>query len=177
MRKVNEAGIRLIEDFEGLILEPYLDAVGIPTVGYGTIKYPDGRSVSMKDKPITREQATEYLMHEVNEKASAVESMVKVPLNDNEFAALVCFAYNVGVGALSKSTLLKLLNSKTSKADVADQFLRWNKAGGKELPGLTRRRQAEKSLFLQPTSNLPDIPSKEEIEAKLKSVEDFIKKS
>ncbi len=181
MRSVNKAGIDLIKSFEGLFLKPYLDPVQIPTIGYGTIKYPNGKKVTMQDRAISEAEATEYLMHEVEEKAHNVERMVKVPLNDNEYAALVSFSYNVGWPALEKSTLLKLLNAGTDRSAVADQFLRWNKAGGKELAGLTRRRQAERALFLQPavesnTEHLPSGPSDEDINAKLKKIEDDIMK-
>jgi lysozyme len=179
MRKINKAGLDLIKDFEGLFLKPYLDPIKIPTIGYGTIQYENGKKVTMKDPAITEERATELLEHEVNLKAQAVEKLVKVPLNDNEFAALVAFSYNVGSGALSTSTLLKLLNSNADRTAVADQLLRWNKAGGKELAGLTRRRQAERSLFLQPitepnTEMLPSGPSDDEINQKLKQIEDDI---
>jgi lysozyme len=179
MRKTNKAGIDLIKSFEGLFLKAYLDPINIPTIGYGTIKYPDGKAVTMKDPAISEAQATQYLEHEVNEKVSNVERMVKVALNDNEFAALVSFSYNVGWQALEKSTLMKLLNAGADRTAVADQFLRWNKAGGKELAGLTRRRQAERSLFLQPdvqAGMLPDGPSEDEINDKLKQIEDDIRK-
>lgn len=181
MRSVNKAGIDLIKSFEGLFLKPYLDPIKIPTIGYGTIKYPNGKAVTMQDPAITETQATEYLMHEVEMKASAVEKIVKVPLNDNEYAALISFSYNVGSGALQSSTLLKMLNAGADRKIVADQFLRWNKAGGKELPGLTRRRQAERSLFLQPVieskvEHLLSGPSDEEINDKLKNLEDEIMK-
>ena len=179
MRKTNKAGIDLIKGFEGLFLKPYLDPINIPTIGYGTILYPNNKAVTMKDSPITEEQATEYLEHEVNLKASGVEKIVKVELNDNEFAALVSFSYNVGTGALQSSTLLKLLNAGADRNAVADQFLRWNKAGGKELAGLTRRRQAERSLFLQPDTQeelLGKGPTEDEINDKLKQIEDDILK-
>lgn len=182
MRPVNKAGTDLIKSFEGLFLKPYLDPIKIPTIGYGTIKYPSGKSVTMQDPAITEAQATEYLMHEVEEKAKNVERMVKVPLNDNEYAALVSFAYNVGWQALEKSTLMKLLNANTDRVAIADQFLRWNKAGGQELSGLTRRRQAERSLFLQPVVEskeeqlLPSGPSDDDINDKLKKLEDEIMK-
>ncbi len=181
MRKVNKAGIDLIKSFEGLFLKPYLDPIKIPTIGFGTIQYPNGKKVTMQDPAITEAQAEEYLQHEVNQKSAAVEKMVKVPLNDNEFAALASFSYNVGSGALQGSTLLKLLNAGSDRSAVADQFLRWNKAGGQELPGLTRRRQAERSLFLQPavqssSDMLPSEPSDEDINAKLKKLEDEIMK-
>ena len=175
MRKVNKAGIDLIKSFEGLFLKAYLDPVQIPTIGYGTIKYPNGKKVTMADPAITEAQATEYLTFEVNEKAEGVEKLVKVSLNDNEFAALVSFSYNVGTGALGSSTLLKKLNAG-DRAGAADEFLRWNKAGGKELPGLTRRRKAERELFLKPTEGtisnvLPDGPSDEDINVTLEEIE------
>ncbi len=183
MRNINDSGVNLIKSFEGLRLKPYLDAVGIPTIGYGTIQYPNGKKVTMTDPEITEALAIAYLVHEINEKAKGVESLVKVQLNDNEFAALVSFAYNVGTGALGGSTLLKLLNANADRTAVADQLLRWNKAGGKELAGLTRRRQAERALFLQPvvqsnnTGNLlPDGPTEDDINRKLKEIEDDIMK-
>ena len=153
MRAVNAAGVNLVTSFEGLKLTPYPDSAGIPTIGYGTIMYPDGTKVSLNDPEITQDQATQFLQHQMDLKASAVEGMVTVALNDNEFAALVCFAYNVGVNGLHGSTLLTMLNANQDRTAVADQFLRWNKAGGREIPGLTRRRQAERSLFLHPMDN------------------------
>jgi len=177
MRRVSKAAIDLVKSFEGLRLKPYLDAVGIPTIGYGTIMYPDGKKVSLSDPEISEAKSIEYLEYEINQKASAVEKMTSVALNDNEFDALVSFAYNVGVGALQKSTLLKFLNASQDRVAVADQFLRWNKAGGKELPGLTRRRQAERSLFLNPMApaksenKLPDGPSDDDIKVKLEEIE------
>lgn len=183
MRRVNEAGINLIKSFEGLSLKPYLDPIKIPTIGFGTIMYPDGKKVAMTDASITEAKAIELLQHEVDMKTAGIEKVCKVPLNDNEFAALASFAYNVGSHALETSTLMKLLNAGTDRAAVADQFLRWDKAGGKQLPGLTRRRQAERSLFLQPLveSKSEDMlasgPSDEDINEKLKKLEDDIMKS
>jgi len=178
MKKVNKSCIDLIKSFEGLFLKPYLDPIGIPTIGYGTIKYPDGKKVTMNDSPITEKQALEYLEFEIHEKALGVENMIIVSLNDNEFGALVSFAYNLGLGNLKKSTLLKLLNSGKEKSIVAEEFLKWNKAGGKVLTGLTRRRQAEKALFLQPsdTQDIFNTPSEQEIEDKLKKIEEKILK-
>lgn len=181
MRPVNKAGTDLIKSFEGLFLKPYLDPIKIPTIGYGTIKYPNGKVVTMQDRAITEIEALEYLMFEVDEKAHNVEKMTKVSLNDNEYAALVSFAYNVGWQSLEKSTLMKLLNAGSDRSAVADQFLRWDKAEGKTLPGLTRRRQAERSLFLQPAvqsnnEHLPSGPSDDDINAKLKKLEDEIMK-
>jgi lysozyme len=180
MRRVNKAGIDLIKSFEGLFKKPYLCPANVPTIGYGTIQYPNGKKVTMADREISEKEAEAYLIHEVEEKSKAVEKMCKVPLNDNEFAALTSFSYNVGSRALETSTLMKLLNAGTNRTLVADQFLRWDKAGGKQLPGLTRRRQAERALFLQPLveSNemLPSGPTDDEVNDKLKQLEDEIMK-
>ncbi len=179
MRNVSKAGLDLIKSFEGLFLKPYLDPIKIPTIGYGTIMYPDGKRVTMQDPEITEQRALELLQHEVDKKAQAVDQMVKVAINDNEYAALASFSYNVGSQALQTSTLLKLLNAGADRVAVADQFLRWDKAGGKQLPGLTRRRQAERSLFLQPVEDenkLPNGPSEDDINKKLEDIEKDILK-
>jgi lysozyme len=127
-----------------------------PTIGYGTIQYPNGKPVTMKDPPITEAQAEEYLRHEVKEKEDAVRKMVKVPLNENQFSSLVSFSYNVGTGALQDSTLLKKLNAGDYDG-AAGEFGKWNKGTVKnpktgkkervELRGLTTRRAAERKLF------------------------------
>jgi lysozyme len=176
MRRINAAGLKLIKDFEGMKLSPYLDSVNIPTIGVGCIQYPDGTKVTMDDPTITEEQALEYLEFELSSKQKAVEAAVTVPINDNQFAALVAFSYNVGSSALQKSTLLKKLLAG-DVAGAANEFLKWNKAGGREIAGLTRRRQAERALFLQsapPGNMLPDGPTEKEIEDKLKDVENDV---
>lgn len=145
-RKTNQAGIDLIKASEGCELLSYPDPAtkGPPiTVGYGHT----GPEVTLGLK-ITQEQAEEYLKQDLEKFEKGVEGLVKVSISDNEFAALVCFSYNVGLGNLGSSTLLKLLNAGNPKSEVAEQFLRWDKAAGKVLPGLTTRRAAEKALFL-----------------------------
>lgn len=149
MRELNQAGLSLIEQFEGCKLKPYLDVAKIPTIGIGTTKYPDGRVVTMNDPPITEAQAQSFLKSHLEGDCKAVSGLVKVTLNDNEFAALVSFAYNVGRNALASSTLLKKLNSG-DRQGAADQFLKWDHAAGIQVAGLTRRRQAERALFLLP---------------------------
>lgn len=151
MRLISQAGLNLIESFEGCILHPYLDSVKIPTIGIGTIVYPDGRKVTMKDPPITQDQAYDFLKKHLVKDCSEVEKLIKVPINDNQFAALVSFVYNLGFGALQSSTLLRKLNSGDVKS-AADEFLKWDHAGGVVVAGLTRRRQAERALFLHPTN-------------------------
>lgn len=145
--KISEKGLNLIKEFEGLVLKPYKDAVGIPTIGYGNTYYEDGRKVSLSDPAITEARATDLLKMVVKRYEDAINRYVQVPITQNQFDALVSFAYNVGNENVRKSTLMKLLNRK-QYTEAADQLLRWNKAGGKTLKGLTRRRQAERVLFL-----------------------------
>lgn len=139
--------VSIIKEFEGLYLKAYLDPVGIPTIGWGTIKYPNGEKVKMGDT-VTAAQAEAYLIHEMSGFVKSVEKLVKVAISNNSFCALVSFCYNLGAGALEKSTLLKRLNSGESKEAVAPEFMKWVNAGGKPLKGLVRRREAEKKLFL-----------------------------
>lgn len=143
--KTSQVGINLIKSFEGLRLTAYLDPIGIPTIGYGHIKTVSKADVAAK-KTITEKQAEDLLRGELPEYEKAVTDAVKVPLNQNQFDALVSFTYNLGGGNLRSSTLLKLLNKSDFKG-AQDQFRNWNKAGGKILPGLVKRRAAEAALF------------------------------
>jgi lysozyme len=148
----NAAGLSLIRQAEGLRLRAYPDpgTGGDPwTIGIGTTRYPDGRKVRRGDT-CTPQQADEYLAHDLRGFERDVAAMVTVPLTSNQFSALVSFAYNVG-SALRNSTLLRLLNAG-DYAGAANQFLRWNRAAGRVLPGLVRRRAAERDLFLSADS-------------------------
>lgn len=157
--KTGQAGIDLIKQFEGLKLKAYLDIVGVPTIGFGSTG-PDIK-IGMTWTP---EQCEERLKKDLEKFENAINSAVKAPLTQNQFDALVCFTYNVGSGAFTGSTLLKLLNKSESITKVADQFLRWNKAGGKEVAGLTRRRTAERELFLKSEVQLDkDVPSESDM--------------
>lgn len=140
-RQINADGLRLLKSFEGLRLRAYQDSVGVWTIGYGTT------SGVRPGQVITEAQAEALLKRDLDRFEAAVEDLVTVPLNDDQFSALVSFTYNVGEGALASSTLLRLLNRRDYQG-AADQFLRWNRAGGAELAGLTRRRRAERALFL-----------------------------
>jgi lysozyme len=139
--KINDDGLNLIKTYEGFRSKPYLCPAGVPTIGYGCTEYADGRRVSLSDREITEKEATTYLKLFVTTLEYEIAKLITVPLNQNQFSALVSFTYNLGLGSLRKSTLLKLLNEGKFQ-EAADQFLRWNKAGGKELPGLTKRREA-----------------------------------
>lgn len=144
--RVSENGINLIKQFEGCRLTAYQDSVGVWTIGYGWTQPVDGKTVA-KGMVITQQKANQLLTEGVAQYEKGVTNLVTVSLNQNQFDALVDFAYNLGVNALKGSTLLKKLNTG-DYAGAANEFPKWNKAGGKELAGLTRRREAEKSLFL-----------------------------
>ena len=139
--RINAAGLELIKSFEGLRLNSYLDAVGVWTIGYGHTR------TAGPSQSISYAQATELLRSDVATFEKAVAESVRVPITANQFAALVSFAYNVGSGALRSSTLLRRLNAGDTYG-AANEFLRWNRAGGQVLYGLTRRREAERALFL-----------------------------
>ena len=132
-------GIALIKRFEGLRLKAYLCPASVPTIGYGHTK-----GVQINDPAITEEEADRLLAEDLKLYEKAVTEMVKVPINQNQFDALVSFAFNLGTGALRGSTLMKKLNAGQP---CAAEFDRWVFAAGKALPGLVRRRAAEKRLF------------------------------
>lgn len=139
--------LNFIKKYEGFELKAYQDSVGIWTIGYGTIMYPDGDKVEQGDV-ITPQQATDYLMYEVEKKSKAVEQYIKTILTQNQFDALVSFAYNVGVSAFKNSTLLKIINKNPNDFDkIKAEFLKWAKAGGKVIKGLYNRRLAEYNLY------------------------------
>lgn len=140
--KTSQKGIDLIAQFEGCKTQAYYDIVGVLTIGYGHT----GADVK-KNMIITQEQAQTLLKSDLLRFETTVNHYVTVPLTQNQFDALVCFVYNVGSGNFSSSTLLKLLNAG-NYVGAADQFVRWNKAGGQVVNGLTNRRLAEKQLFL-----------------------------
>lgn len=141
LRPINETGLNLIKDFEGRRLTAYQDAVGVWTIGYGHTR------TAYPGQQISEAGATALLRADVATFERAVSQAVTVPLTENQYAALVSFAFNVGSGALNSSTLLRRLNAGDYNG-AANELLRWNRAGGRELYGLTRRREAERSLFL-----------------------------
>jgi len=140
-RSINQTGLNLIKDFEGCVLTAYDDGVGVLTIGYG---HTQGVTWG---QTITQAQAEKLLMQDLKYFEQSVTNLVKVALTDNQFAALVSLAFNIGTGAFANSTLLRLLNRREYQA-AADQFQRWVNGGGKEMAGLVRRRNAERNLFL-----------------------------
>ena len=145
--KLNDKGYDLIKRFEGYSDRPYKCPAGISTIGYGNTYYPNGTKVKITDHKITKEYANEILAHTADEFAADVLKLVKTNITVNQLNALTSFAYNVGVANLQKSTLLKLVNINPNDAMIAKEFLKWNKAAGKELKGLTNRRIAESALY------------------------------
>jgi lysozyme len=140
--KLSMEGLQLIKQQEGFRSRTYLDVAGFPTIGYGHRlihpgSFPDG---------IDEAQASEILAADVRDAEQAVERLVKVPLTQGQFDALVDFCFNLGSGRLASSTLLKVLNGGRY-ADAAEQLLRWDQAGGKECPPLKARREAELALW------------------------------
>lgn len=147
--KLGSKGLELIKSFEGFYSKPYLDPIGIPTIGYGATYYPNKKKVTMKDKPLTEKEASDLLKEMMITYENDVKRLVKRELNQNQFDALVSFTYNLGGTNLGKSTLLKKVNANPCDKTIKDEFLKWNKAGGKVLNGLTRRRNAEAELYFK----------------------------
>lgn len=135
-------GRDLVESVEGIRLKAYLDGNGIPTIGFGSTG-----NVKMGDL-ITAEQADARLAADLHQAERAVNTFVKVPLNQNQFDALSSFVYNIGSGNFSKSTMLKLLNDGKYE-DAAKQFFVWVKVNGKFSQGLMNRRVKEEALFME----------------------------
>jgi len=144
---VSKNGLDLIKEFESFKSKPYLCPSQKATIGWGSTYYPDGKKVTLQDKEITEEKAFEILEYIANKDfGSNINKVVKVPLNQNQFDALVSFAYNIGNGNFNSSTLLRWLNQGNYK-EASMQLLKWDKSKGIVLNGLTKRRKAEKELF------------------------------
>jgi len=139
--KMTDEGIKLIENFESLQLKAYKCPAGIWTIGYG---HTSGVTQGMT---CTQAQAEQFLMQDLGTAENAVCKYVKLQINDNQFSALVSFTFNCGAGNLQSSTLLKKVNINPADATIRNEFMKWNKGGGKVLAGLTRRRQAEADLY------------------------------
>lgn len=145
--KLNENGYRLVIKHEGLRLSPYLCPARIPTIGYGNTYYPDGKRVTMLDKPITKEFAYEMFKTIADRFALRVDRLVTANVNQNQFNALVSFAYNVGMGNFQKSTLLRKVNANPNDVTIRAEFNKWVKAGGVRLNGLVNRRKDEADVY------------------------------
>ena len=146
--KVNKLGITTMHHFEGCKLTAYHCPAKVWTIGWGNTFYPDKTPVKQGDV-ITQEQANALFETVMNNFALGVKKCLTKEVNENQFSALVCFAYNVGIGSLQKSTLLKKININPNDETIAGEFAKWTKAGGKVLLGLVRRRKAESDLYFK----------------------------
>lgn len=151
--KVSDNGRMMVAKFEGCRLKAYQDVIGVWTIGYGQTK-------GVKPGMVwTQQQADDDLLATLTEFGKQVAALVRVALDQNQFDALVSFAYNVGIGNLKSSTLLRMVNAANFAA-AHDEFVKWNKAGGKVVVGLTHRRLAEAAVF---ASNAEDKAELEKI--------------
>lgn len=144
--QTNRRGLDLIKEAEGLRLEAYQCPAGIPTIGYGSTRYPDGKPVKMSDT-VTTTEAEDLLLATVGQFEKGLRRLLKRELNDNQFSALVSLAFNIGLAALESSTLLRKVNANRWDRTIRAEFLRWVHAEGKVLPGLVTRRKAEANLY------------------------------
>lgn len=142
MRHITDEGLRLIKRFEGFSATPYLCPAGYLTVGYGHMV----KKYENFTQPITEQDSLSILASDVQAAERAVLRLISVPLTDGQFAALVDFTFNLGAGALQRSTLRRKVNHEKN-GDVPAEFMKWVWAGGRKLKGLSRRRKAEALLF------------------------------
>lgn len=150
MRNTSQEGIDLIKRFEGFSATTYIDAAGHPTIGYGHLI----RKGQEFNEPISKKEGELLLRHDVRVAELAVLRMINVELTDQQFDALVSFTFNLGGGALQRSTLRRKVNRQEHE-EVPREFLRWIYAGGRKLRGLLRRRTAEATLYADGTLEVP----------------------
>ncbi len=140
-------GIELIKHFEGLRLNAYLCSGGIPTIGYGSTFYSDGRRVNLGDI-VTHQEANELLMETISQFERDVSELLSgIPVNQNQFDALVSFAFNLGIASLAQSTLFNKVEANHNDTSIAEEFERWVLAGGQRINGLVIRRKKEAELY------------------------------
>lgn len=149
MRHVTDQGLALIKRFEGFSATPYICPAGWWTIGYGAVRGLGGHPVTAATPPVTEEEAETLLRRDVAIAERAVLRLITVPLSDGRFDALASFAFNLGGGALQRSTLRRKVN-RGEHADVPDEFRKWVWGGGRKLPGLIRRREAEALFYASP---------------------------
>jgi lysozyme len=146
--EVNKAGRDLIKKFEGCKLKAYKCPAGLWTISWGLTFYPDGAKVKEGDV-ITQQQAEDYFNAIVDDFAKKVDALIKSNVTDNNFSALVSFAYNVGMGNFRRSTLLRKVNANPKDPSIRAEFQKWTRANNVVLKGLVRRREAEAKLYEQ----------------------------
>ena len=141
--KLDKSGYKIITQFEGLSLKPYLCSARIPTIGYGNTYYPNGKRVTLVDDSITQVEAFEMFKTIADKFAKRVFGLLTKEITQNQFNSLVSLAYNIGINAFATSTLLKKVNVNPKDITIANEFKRWNKAGGVVVQGLVNRRLSE----------------------------------
>lgn len=144
--KLDNSGCKLITDFEGLRLKAYKCPANIWTIGYGSTFYPDNTKVKEGDV-ITKEKAFDMFKIISSDFEKALSMCIRKSITQNQFNAVASLAYNIGIGAFIKSTLLKKININPNDETIKDEFLKWNKASGKVLSGLTKRRKNESNIY------------------------------
>jgi lysozyme len=147
--KTATSGIELIKKFEGFSSKPYLCPAKICTIAYGATFYPNGKKVTMTDKPMTEVEGVELLKSMLTKFEQYVDSYCIDTITQNQFDALVSFCYNVGPANLKSSTLLKKVNTNHNDETIRAEFMKWTKASNKVLKGLVLRRQAEADLYFK----------------------------
>ena len=145
--KTSLKGVELIKKYEGFRSKPYKCEAGVATIGYGATYYPNGQKVKLTDPAIDEKHASLLLEAMLNPYEKAVDSYCRDDINQNQFDALVSFAYNLGNSALKSSTLLKKANANPNDKTIRNEFLKWRFADGKELKGLINRRKDESELY------------------------------
>lgn len=145
IKEMSENGLKFLMNNEGVILKPYLDTKGIPTIGVGNTFYEDGSKVKMTDSPITEKRAMELFKFVLKQYELAVYSNTRDDINQNQFDSLVSFTYNIGVNGFKNSTLVKRINARASDQSIENAFMMWTK--NKEL---TSRRKREVKLYFTP---------------------------
>lgn len=145
--KLGKKGFDLIKSFEGFRSKPYSCSAGVATIGWGSTRYADGTKVKLTDPAITQAQADVLFLTTLKQYELAVDAFCRDDISQNQFDALCSFCYNCGPQNLKSSTLLKKVNKNPNDPTIKAEFLKWNKAGGKVLKGLVRRRESEADLY------------------------------
>jgi lysozyme len=143
--RISDDGMDFLIQEEGVVLHPYKDSAGVPTIGIGSTVYPNGNHVTMSDPPITLEYAKEICEFHLQKRVYPHVQKVTIPLKQNQIDALCSFIYNIGGQSFDSSTLLKKINSGAPCSEITAQFLRWKNAGGQ--PILLARRKRESALY------------------------------
>ena len=145
-RRCNEAGWRIVRSFEGFRAHPYVCPAGVWTIGYGATRGTDGNAINRTTSPIDQSTADALLDRDIVSSEAAVARLLPVPMTDNQFSALVSFTFNLGAGALQRSTLRQVI-LRGDHGAVPRELAKWVRGGGRVLPGLVRRRSAEALLY------------------------------